>query len=111
MSFACDSVCSLSIVPTPCINIMQAAMATDSLVVALEGQLLLLRERESRLIESNEALLARHQPPQHEGMEELIKRYIEGSLTRTVRAEVLNPYPPTPLPPPPPPPQSAGPAV
>lgn len=74
---------------TPCANLLQAAIATDSQVVALEGQLLLLRERESRLIESNEALMARHQSPQHEGMEALVKRYPLVGLIRTIRVKVL----------------------
>lgn len=64
-------------------------MATDSRVVALEGQLLRLRERERGLVESHEALLARQPSPQHEGMEELVRRYMEGGPPRTVGLECV----------------------
>ena len=64
-------------------------MATDSRVVALEGQLLRLRERERGLVESHEALLARQPSPQNEGMEELVRRYMEGGPPRTVGLECV----------------------
>lgn len=56
-----------------CVNHMQATMATDSRVVALEGQLLRLRECECRQVESRESLLVRQPSPQQEEMEELVK--------------------------------------
>lgn len=54
-----------------CANHMQATMVTDSRVVALEGQLLRLREHKCRQVESQE--LVRQPSPQHEEMEELVK--------------------------------------
>ena len=51
-------------------------MATESRVVALEGQLLRLRESERQLVESQESLLARQPSPEHEEMGELVKRWV-----------------------------------